>query len=146
MPFVTKARMRMHRENDIARTIRPREAEEEDRWSSRSERIVVEGRRPPSFVVGAGGLQRWSCFVLLESKRASLMSAHDDNFLAASRPAPHLGAAEAEDAGGVGIFRRSFRYLIPGNKSPALIAGCLHLSTVQTSPRGDGWKGGVAER
>jgi hypothetical protein len=37
--------MRMHRENDIARTIRPREAEEEDRWSSRSERIVVEGRR-----------------------------------------------------------------------------------------------------
>jgi hypothetical protein len=28
VPFVTKARMRMHRENDIARTIRPREAGE----------------------------------------------------------------------------------------------------------------------
>ena len=29
MPFVAKARMRMYRENDIARTIRPREAGEE---------------------------------------------------------------------------------------------------------------------
>ena len=41
------------------------------------------GGGAPSFVVGAGGLQRWSCIVLLESKRASLMSAHVDNFLAA---------------------------------------------------------------
>ena len=66
------------------------------------------------------------------------MSAHDDNFLAASRPAPHLRAAEAEDAGGVGIFRAfPSGTLYPANKSPALIAGCLHLSTVQTSPPGE---------
>ena len=45
VPFVAKTRVRMHRENDIARTIRPREAEEGDHWSSRSERTVVEGRR-----------------------------------------------------------------------------------------------------
>ena len=45
---------------------------------------------------------------------------------------------EAEDAGGVGVYRRSFRYLIPGNKSPALIAGCLHLLTGANFARGDG--------
>ena len=45
VPFVAKARMREHRENDIARTIRPREAEQGDHRISRSERTVVEGRR-----------------------------------------------------------------------------------------------------
>jgi hypothetical protein len=45
VPFVTKARMRMYRENDIARAIRPREAGQGNHWSSRSERTVVEGRR-----------------------------------------------------------------------------------------------------
>jgi hypothetical protein len=45
LPFVAKARMRVHRENDFARAIRPREAGEEDHWSSRRERTVVEGRR-----------------------------------------------------------------------------------------------------
>src|SRR5580704_470059 len=43
VPFVAKARMRTHRENEIACTIRPREAGEGDQWSSRSERTVVEG-------------------------------------------------------------------------------------------------------
>ena len=43
MALVGKARMRMHRENEIACTIRPREAGEGDHWSSRSERTVVEG-------------------------------------------------------------------------------------------------------
>src|ERR1700730_16864488 len=100
VPFDTKARMRMYRENDIARTIRPREA---GKGPLELAKRVNRGGGAPSLVVGAGGLQRWSCFVLRESKRASLMSAPDDNLLAASRPAPHLGAAEAEDAGGVGI-------------------------------------------
>jgi hypothetical protein len=45
LPFDTKARMRMYRENDIARTIRPREAGQGNHWSSRSERTMVEGRR-----------------------------------------------------------------------------------------------------
>jgi hypothetical protein len=43
VPFVAKTRMQMHRENEIARTIRPREAGEGDHWSERSERTVVEG-------------------------------------------------------------------------------------------------------
>ena len=38
-------------------TFRPREAGEEDRWSSRSDRPVVGGAE---LVVGVGGLQRWS--------------------------------------------------------------------------------------
>ena len=45
MPFVAKTRMRMHRENEIARTIRPPEAGQGNHWSSRSERTVVEERR-----------------------------------------------------------------------------------------------------
>ena len=41
--LVCKTRARLRRENEIARTIRPREAGEGDHWSSRSERTVVEG-------------------------------------------------------------------------------------------------------
>ena len=126
----------MRREN--ATTFRPREAGEGDHWSSRSERTVVEGAQDAELRYRCRRITAAELRRLLERKRASLMSAHDDNFLAASRPAPHLGAAEAEDAGGVGIFRRSFRYLIPGNKSPALIAGCLHLLTGANFARGDG--------
>ena len=43
MPFVAKARMRMHRENEIAFLSAPALAGEGDHWSSRSERTVVEG-------------------------------------------------------------------------------------------------------
>jgi hypothetical protein len=43
VPFVTKARMRMHRENEIAFLSAPAIAGEGDHWSSRSERTVVEG-------------------------------------------------------------------------------------------------------
>ena len=39
----------MRRENEIACTIRPREAGEGDHWSSRSERTVVEGARASTF-------------------------------------------------------------------------------------------------
>jgi hypothetical protein len=41
--LVSKPRARVRRENESARTIRPREAGEGDHWSSRSERTVVEG-------------------------------------------------------------------------------------------------------
>jgi hypothetical protein len=40
---VGKTRAPVRRENESARTIRPREAGEGDHWSSRSERTVVEG-------------------------------------------------------------------------------------------------------
>jgi hypothetical protein len=41
--LVGKPRAPVRRENESARTIRPREAGEGDHWSSRSERTVVEG-------------------------------------------------------------------------------------------------------
>jgi hypothetical protein len=45
--LVDKPRAHMRRENESARTIRPREAGEGDHWSSRSERTVVEGAPEP---------------------------------------------------------------------------------------------------
>jgi hypothetical protein len=47
--LVGKPRAQVRRENESARTIRPREAGEGDHWSSRSERTVVEGAQDSEF-------------------------------------------------------------------------------------------------